>query len=80
MGAGFLNPSLVHDNDFIRMLDGGQAVGNHYGGTALHQPGKRLGYQGLGFRIDIGRGFVQYQDGGLIGQRPGKGKELPLPG
>ena len=42
MGAFLPDLALVHDDDLVAVLDGGQAVCHDDGGTALHQLVQRI--------------------------------------
>ena len=80
MGALLPDLALVHDDDPVGILDGGKPVGHDQGGAALHELAQRILNEGLRLGVDVGGGFVQNQHGGLEGQRPCKGQQLPLSG
>lgn len=80
MGAALQDSALIDIHDTVRALDGGEAVGNDEGGTALQQLVQALLQQDLRFGVDAGGGFVQDQDPGIGKQGPGKGDQLPLSG
>ncbi len=80
MGAALDEGALVHDPDLVGVADGGQAVGDGEGGEAVaHALDDGLDL-GLGLGIDVGRGLVEQQDGGLQVEHAGEGQQLPLPG
>jgi ribonuclease G len=62
VAALFGDAALFHDHDAVRMLDGGQPVGNDQGGAPRHQALESLLDQALGLGVQRGRGFVQDQD------------------
>ncbi len=70
----------MHDDNFIRVLNGGEPVRDHDCRPSFHQFFQRLGDHALGFGVDAGRGLVEHEDGGIICERPRKGEELPLSG
>ena len=80
MVAAFADLTLVHDNDLIAILDGGQAVSHDDGGTALHQLVQRILDQRFGLCVDVGGSFVQNQHGRLECQGTCKGQQLTLTG
>ena len=50
MGVEGVDAAVVHDDDAVCMLDGGEAMGHHDGGAALHE-----GLDGLKMRIRSSR-------------------------
>ena len=62
MGSAFPDFAFMHDNDMIRMLNGGKSVSHHDGCPAFHEVGQGLGNQAFGFGIDIGSCFIQHQN------------------
>lgn len=58
MGAGFLDLSLMHDNDLVGMLDRGKSVCNHDRSSALHEFCQSTCDKSLGLRVDIGSCLV----------------------
>ena len=62
----------------IRVLYGGQSVGDHEASPALHQ--SVHGFLDLNLRpgVHIGGGLVQNQHGSVGQERPGNGNQLPL--
>ena len=77
MGTGLPDLPLVHHNDLIRVLDGGQPVRHHNRGAACHQLFQSVLYPLLRLGINIGGGLVQNEDSRIKGQRPGEGEQLP---
>ena len=47
----FHDPSLIQDQDLVRVLDGGEPVCDHDGGAVLHQVDDGLLHQPLRLRI-----------------------------
>lgn len=80
MRSRFPDPAVVHDDDRVGVLDGGEAVGDHNGRASPHQMFQRLGDHALRLGVDIGGRLVEHEDGGIVGERPGKGEELALSG
>ena len=78
MGSAFPDTALVHHNNFICVLDGGQAVRHHNRSAACHQRLQRLLNPKLCLCIDVGCGLVQDQDRRIKGQCAGKAQQLPL--
>ena len=72
------DPPVMHDHDAVGILNGGQTVRDHDAGASLHQPGNGLLDQLLCMGINACGGFIQNQDGRVIGKGPGKGKQLPF--
>ena len=58
MGAGFLDLSLMHDNDLVGMLDRGKSVCNHDRSSALHEFCQSTCDKSFGLRVDIGSCLV----------------------
>ena len=74
--------SMVHDHYAVRMLDGGQPVGDDQGNTLAGMLAKR-GVQRklhgtLAVRVQGACGLVQEQYGGVLQQRAGYGNALAL--
>ena len=80
MGAFLPDLALMHDDDLVAVLDGGQAVCHDDGGTAFHQLAQCILNEGFGLGVDIGGSFVQNEHRRLEGQRAGKGQQLTLTG
>ena len=55
-----------------------QAVGGHEHGFAAHEFFERAHNQGFVFRVGVGGGFVQYQDGAALQDGAGNGDALAL--
>src|ERR1041385_5271256 len=72
--------ALVHDENPVGALDGGEAMRNDQGSAAFHQPRQRLAHAKLGFRVNARRGLVQNQEARVVGQRAGETDELFLAG
>ena len=74
----FLMIALLHDlalgqqDDVVRVLDGGKPVGHNQHGTDVLHFFQRILNQQLRFRVDVGGGFVQNHDGGLVDDGTGK--------
>ena len=78
MGAGFQNPSAVHNDNHIRVLDGGNPLGdNQLGGAGDFLP-EGLADHGIGVGVHGGGGVVQNQDFRLFQQGPGDAQPLLL--
>ena len=71
VGSPLNNPAVVQDHDAVGVADGGQAVGNDEGGTALHQGVHALLHQGLGAGVNGGGGLVQDEHRGIGHRSPG---------
>jgi hypothetical protein len=72
------NMTIPHDEDQIRLLNGGKAMGHNEGGSALHH-----GIEGLldpDFRTGINRGgcLIQEQHGRQAEHHPSNAKQLLL--
>ena len=65
--------ALVHDDDLIRMLDGGKPVRDHDRRPAFHQFPERLRDQALRLRVNVRRRLVQHKDCRLVRKRARKG-------
>ena len=65
MGPPFNNPAPFHDQNLVRMADGGETVGDHEAGATLQQVGERLLDQPLGRVVDAGRRLVEDEDRGI---------------
>ena len=68
---------LQHQNE-IRVLNGGQAVGDDEAGAALHQPVHGLLDLDLRAGVHVGGGLVQNEHGGVAEHGAGDGDKLPL--
>ena len=78
--------ALLHDltlgqqNDVVRVLDGGKAVGNDQHGAEVFHLFQRILNEQFRFRVDIGSCLVENHDGRLVDNGTGKGKQLALTG
>src|SRR5690606_3596556 len=70
-------PSMEYE-DAIGISDGRKAVRDDDGGAPLRRVMHRALQLGLGLAIDIGRRFVENQEGAIVIDGAGKGEELPL--
>ena len=68
----------VDDHQTIRILQGGQPVGNGEGGSALREPPQSLLDQVFALRVQTGGGLVQNQQPRIAQYRSGDGDPLPL--
>ena len=62
MRARLLHLAAVQHDDAVGVADGGQAVGDHERGAALHQVRERLLHEPLGFGVERRGGLVEDQD------------------
>lgn len=58
MGSFFDYPALVHDEDPVGFLDGGETMGDDEGRPVLHQPVERVLNGRLGFVVERRGGFI----------------------
>src|SRR5690606_11685595 len=65
-------------HDLIRAQHGTQPVSDDERGAALHQSLERGLHGGLRLTVEGTGGFVEYQDAGVLQERPGDGYPLPL--
>jgi len=72
------NCPLVHHQNGVGALHGGEAMGNQNACPALDHALQCAANAQLGVGIHAGCGFVQNQDAGIEGQRAGKVDELLL--
>ena len=80
MGTGFLDRSVCHYQDLIRILDDGQGMGNHYHGLfRLEQIGDGLLDRQLVLDVQGCRGLVQQQNRAVLQNGTGDGQPLALP-
>ncbi|MNN23768.1 hypothetical protein D3C81_1371740 [compost metagenome] len=56
------NLAVFHDDDAVRLDDGGKAVGDDDGGAALHQGVERLLYQLFAGGVERAGGFIEDED------------------
>ena len=78
VGAPFDDPSAVHDQYQVRILDGRDAVGDDEHGTALLDALELLLDIALRLHVHGRRGVVQDQDGRILQEGPGQGDALLL--
>lgn len=78
MGSAFDNLAMVEDKDAVGMLDGGQTMGNHDRGAALHQASECLLDLEFGFGIKGRSGLVEDEDGRVFQDRASNTDTLPL--
>ena len=78
MRARFAQLALVHDQDQVCPLNGGQPVRDDYRGTASDHLLQRGTNAKLCFRIDGRCGFIQNQDRRPVCQRARKADQLLL--
>ena len=76
--ANLNNPSSVHNNDFIRISDGGETVGNNQTGAVFHQIDHGILNVLLCACIHRGGCFIQNQNLGICQNCTGDCKELSL--
>ncbi len=79
MGPGFDNGPVVHHDDVVRVLDGGQPVGNDEAGPVLQQFAHGVLNLNFGPRIDGTGGFIQDENLGVGDKGSRNGDELPMP-
>ena len=78
MGSPLHDLPVLDDQDLVGLANGAQAVGDDKGGAPPDQLIQTFLNEDLALGIQIGGGFVQYQDSGIRQQRPGNGHSLPL--
>jgi len=72
VGTGFAQLALVHHQNAVGTLDGGEPVRNHDGGAPFHYAAQGFAHAEFGFGVDAGCGFVQNQVSRAVGQRAAK--------
>ena len=80
VGAHLAELALVHDEDGVGALDGGEAVGDEDAGAALDHALEGAANAQLGVGVDAGGGFVEDEDAGVVGEGAGEVDELLLAG
>lgn len=70
--------SAVQHQDLVGAADGFQPVGDHENGLVTGQGLNGLLQPVLVFRVHVGGGLVQNDDGGVLQPGPGNGDALPL--
>jgi hypothetical protein len=78
MGATFEDASLLDDQDLVGAADGGEAVGDDKGGTALHEEVEAALDEGFGFGVEGAGGLVEDEDTGVGQDGAGDGEALAL--
>jgi len=78
MGALLHDGAIVHYADAVGFADGGQAVGDDDGGSALHEGIEGFLNLFFGFGIEAGGGFIEEEDSGVFEDGPGDGYALAL--
>ena len=77
--AAFLDDTaLVHDNDTVGALDGGQAMGDDQRRATLHQMLKGRLHGCLAFRIERAGRLVEEKNGRVLQNCTGNGDALAL--
>ena len=79
MGAHGMDPAVLKDDDFIRMDDGGDPLGNDDFGGARQAAFHPFPYLRFRCRVHSACGIVQNQHPGLLQQGPGNTEPLLLP-
>ena len=80
MGAALAKLSLVHDENGVGALDGGEPVGDQDGGAAGDHAREGEADAQFGVGVDRGGGFVEDEDAGIVGEGAGEADELLLAG
>ena len=78
MGAPLDDAAILHHQDLIGVLDGGQPVGDDQQRLAPHQPCQCRLDDRLVFRVCIGRCLVENDDRRVLQHGTGNGDTLPL--
>src|ERR1700730_6208157 len=78
MGATLDDLTLLDDEDLVGAADGGEAVGDHEGGPALHEVAQAVLDHGLGLGVEGAGGLVEDEDAGVGQDGPGDGDALAL--
>ena len=76
----FDDTSVVHDNDAIDAMDGGEAMRNDDRRPPFCEIVQRLPNLDLGLRVDIGRGLIEHDDRRVLQDHTGDRYTLPLRG
>ena len=79
MRALFDDVAVIHDEDVLRMADGGEPMGDDKARPSLHQPLHRRLDILLGARIDVARRLVENEHGRGGEHGAGDRDELFLP-
>ncbi len=80
MGAPLAELALVHDENGVGALDGGEPVGDEDGGAAGDHAREGEADAKFGVGIDGGGGFIEDEDAGVVGEGAGEADELLLSG
>ncbi len=80
MSAAFAELALVHDEDGVGALDGGEAVGDEDGGSSGDHAGEGEADAELGVGVDGAGGFVEDEDARGVCEGAGEADELLLSG
>ena len=78
VAAHFAKLALVHDEDDVGLLHGGEAVRDDDRGAALNHALQGQADAQLGVGVDRGSGFVEDQDARVVRQGAGEVDELLL--
>ena len=80
VGAALAELALVHDEDGVGGLDGGEAVGDEDAGAAGDHAREGEADAVFGVGVDGAGGLVEDEDGGRVGEGAGEADELLLAG
>ena len=78
MGAAFDDGATVHDDDFVGVADGGEAVGDDDAGAALHELVEGLLDDVFALGVEGTGGFVEDEDGRVFEDGAGDAETLAL--
>jgi len=78
VGSTLEDLALFYDENLVGATDGGEAVGDHEGGAALHEEVEAVLDEGLGFGVERARGLVEYEDAGVGEDGARDGEALAL--
>ena len=70
--------AVFDDDDFIRIADGGEAVGDDKTGASLHEAQQGFLDSRFGARVHAGGGFVEDEDARVSEDGAGDGEQLAL--
>ena len=79
VGALLDDLSVVHDQDTVGILDGGETMGDHQGRAVRHQLLQGGLDMALGLGVECGGRLVQDQDRGVLEHGTGNRETLALP-
>ena len=77
-GAGLRKRAVGHYYDAVGLFYGAEAVGYEEDGLVGGEALEGLVEGGFGFHVDLGGGFVEDDDGGVLEQGAGDGEALGL--